>query len=652
MAQLTPQQAFDLAVAHFNAGRVLEAKNLCVQIIEVEPNHADAAHLLGVVARSQSHSAIAVECIRRALSFKNDWPDAHNNLGNALRDLHQLDEAIAAYRRAISLRGNDANFHYNLGNALREAGRGDEAIAAYDSAVLLNPGMGPAHYQLGIALREAIECYQMAIRLKPDFAAAWTNLGGTLTRNHEADQAIAALEKAIAIEPDLPQAHNNLGNALKATGRVDRAIGEFKKAVELKPDYDDAHSNLLLTLLYSPGWDPRAIAGEHRRWNSLRAEPLRRFFQGHTDDRDPGRRLRIGYVSPDFREHVVGRNLLPLFANHDHRRFEITCYSNVLCPDRMTARFEQLADRWRSIESLSDEQAANQIRDDRIDILVDLALHSAGNRLLVFARKPAPVQVTFAGYPGSTGLTAIDYRLSDPYLDPPGMDDAIHSEKTVRLPGSFWCYDPQIAGDIPVTALPALSGTGVTFGCLNNFCKVNDNVLALWAKVLGRVDHSRLLLLSPAGGHRLLVTQQFEREGINPARIEFVPQQSREKYLQTCRRIDLGLDTFPYNGHSTSLDLFWMGVPVVTLIGDRAAARAGWSLLSNLGMPELAAETSDQFVQIAVALANDLPRLNEIRLTLRDKMRLSPLMDAPRFARDIEAAYQQMWAVWCERIGS
>jgi predicted O-linked N-acetylglucosamine transferase (SPINDLY family) len=249
-------------------------------------------------------------------------------------------------------------------------------------------------------------------------------------------------------------------------------------------------------------------------------------------------------------------------------------------------------------------------------------------------------------------LTAIDYRLSDPWLDPVGMDESIHSEKTIRLPNSFWCYDPLDCGDISVNSLPAL-GTGVvTFGCLNNFCKVNDRVLALWAQVLGQIENSRLLHMAPAGSHRLGELERMRQHGIDQSRIEFVDRQPRREYLQTYQRIDIGLDTFPYNGHSTSLDSLWMGVPVVTLIGNIPVARAGWCQLTNLGLAELAGQTPEDFVRIAVELAKDLPRLAELRTGLRQRMEQSPLMDAPSFTRNIEAAYRQMWRNWCEAVPS
>jgi predicted O-linked N-acetylglucosamine transferase (SPINDLY family) len=290
---------------------------------------------------------------------------------------------------------------------------------------------------------------------------------------------------------------------------------------------------------------------------------------------------------------------------------------------------------------------AEQIREDCVDILVDLKLHTSDNRLLVFARKPAPVQVTWLGYPGSTGLSTIDYRLSDPYLDPPGMDESVYSERTIRLPNCFWCYDPLDGRNVPVGPLPAMETEVVTFGCLNYFGKINNGILDLWAKVLRQVEGSRLALLASPGSHRQHLLDRLTEQGIEPNRIEFKGPQPHVKYLERYHRIDIGLDSFPYNGHTTSLDSLWMGVPVVTLAGQTAVSRAGWSQLSNLGLTELAGSTPEQFVRIAVELANDLPRLKDLRSTLRPRMEASPLMDAPRFARNVEAAYRRMWRDWC-----
>jgi predicted O-linked N-acetylglucosamine transferase (SPINDLY family) len=298
--------------------------------------------------------------------------------------------------------------------------------------------------------------------------------------------------------------------------------------------------------------------------------------------------------------------------------------------------------------ALSDQQVADLVRSDQIDILVDLTMHMGNNRLLVFARKPAPIQVTWLAYPGTTGLSTIDYRLTDPHLDPPGLFDACYAEGSLRLPETFWCYDP-LTDQPPVNGLPAIANGYLTFGCLNNFCKVNDGCLALWANVLQAVPQSRLLLLAPRGQARDWVLARLQQQGIAAERVDFADKQPRLEYLKLYHRIDVDLDPVPYNGHTTSLDAFWMGVPTLTLIGKTVVGRAGWSQLCNLDLRGWAAETPEQFVSLGVELAGDLQRLSELRASLRARMQACPLMDGPRFARNVEAAFHRMWQDWCSQ---
>jgi predicted O-linked N-acetylglucosamine transferase (SPINDLY family) len=619
----TIQQIFQAAVAHHQAGRLAQAEKLYRQVLSLEPRHAEAMHYLGALATQGGRHDIAVELIRQSIALNPHSAVAHSNLAVALRENGQLEGAIAAAQIAVALDPEFPEAHNTLGVTLKLNRQNEQAIAAF----------------------------AQAITLRPHYPEALSNLGNVLRDVGRLNEAVEAFHRAIALNPNHAKAHNNLGVTLRDQGRLDEAIAAFRRVIELQPELVATHSNLVYLMHYHPGYDAKTIVAELRAWNRLHAEPLKPHIQAWPNDPDPKRRLRIGFVSPDFRNHVVGRNLLPLFGEFDRQRFEIICYAQVLRPDEITAPFQQCAAAWRTIVGVSDEQVARQIRQDRIDILVDLSLHSAQNRLLLFARKPAPVQATFAGYPGSTGLTAIDYRLSDPYLDPPDMDESVYSERTVRLPDTFWCYDPLDCSDIPVNALPALEIASITFGCLNNFCKVNDTMLAIWAEVLRQVRGSRLLLLAKQGDHRERTLAFLAGQGVEAGRVEFLDPRARRRYLELYHRIDLGLDSFPYNGHTTSLDSFWMGVPVVTLVGQTAVARAGWCQLSNLGLTELAAGDREQFVRIATELANDIPRLSELRATLRERMERSPLMDAPRFARNIEAAFREMWRTWCNGGG-
>jgi predicted O-linked N-acetylglucosamine transferase (SPINDLY family) len=388
------------------------------------------------------------------------------------------------------------------------------------------------------------------------------------------------------------------------------------------------------------------LLSEHRRWNDLYAAPLSHTAAPHTNDRSPDRRLRVGYMSPDFRVHPVGRFTAALLAHHDHENFEIFCYSNVIQPDRLTARIKPLADVWRVINGMDNPQFAAIVRQDQIDILVDLTMHLEKGRLLAFAEKPAPIQVTYLAYCSTTGLSTIDYRLSDPYLDPPENEEC-YSEKTVRLPETYWCYEAP-AGAPAVSDLPAMRTGRVTLGCLNNFSKVNGQTLECWATLLAGVPESRLILSCPEGSARERIAEVFGTKDVNTDRLEFVSRMAFEKYLVLHGQIDIALDPFPYAGGTTSCDALYMGVPVVTLAGKTAVSRGGASLLSNLGLNDLIAHSAEEYVQIAIALARDLPRLTELRQTLRTRMERSPLMDAGRFVGNLEKIYRDLWRQWCQ----
>jgi predicted O-linked N-acetylglucosamine transferase (SPINDLY family) len=429
---------------------------------------------------------------------------------------------------------------------------------------------------------------------------------------------------------------------LLSQGLPEEALEHFQRAASAKPNWARPRNHIAFALNFCPTYDARAMGDAVRQWvTPLAATVLEPPHLG-TSSPTPQRRLRIGYLSPNFRHHCQAHFTVPLLAAHQHQDFAICCYADVAAPDDITARLRSYTDVWHSVADLNDAQIAERIRQDQIDILVDLTMHMNGNRCGVFARRPASVQVCWLAYPGTTGLPTIDFRLTDPYLDPPGQLDDCYTETSVRLPDSFWCYDP-LTNEPQVNALPADSHAYITFGSLNNFCKVNDHVLRLWGEVLRTVADSRLVLLAPEGTARARVCQYFAGVGVAAERVMFVSRMGRREYLEQYQRIDIGLDTLPANGHTTSLDAYWMGVPVATMVGSTAVGRAGVSQLTNLGLTDLIAETPEQFVQHAVGLAADLPRLRELRATLRTRMERSPLMDRERFARHIEAAYLEMW---------
>jgi protein O-GlcNAc transferase len=638
----------NLGVVLKDNGQVDEAIAAYSRAIVLKPDSPEAHFNLGIILQARGQLDQTIAAYRQAIALRPNYADAHSNLGVALLNTGQLDQAIAAFRQAVILKPNFAEAHFNLGNALRSSGQLDEAIAAYRQAIALRPNYADAYNNLGVAMKykrqldESIAACRRAIAIRPNYAEAHNNLGNALRELGQLDESIAAFRQAIALEPDLSEAHNNLGNALKDQGQLDLAMAAYRAALLLKPDYPGAQSNLLYVMYFHPGYDAQAIYEEHRRWSQQHAEPLMKFVQPYTNDRNPERRLKIGYVSPDFHEHCQSLFTVPLFSHHNHRDFEIFCYSHQVHTDALTTRLKSFADVWRNVAQISDQQLSEIIRNDQIDILVDLTMHMANSRPQLFARKPAPVQVAWLAYPGTTGLSAMDYRLTDPWLDPPGLFDTCYSEESIRLPDTFWCYDP-LTNEPQINDLPALQNGFITFGCLNNFCKINDGVLKLWAQVLAAVPNSRLILLVPAGQVRQWVQDKFREQGIDAKRVEFADYKPRAEYLKSYNRIDLGLDTQPYNGHTTSLDSLWMGVPVVTLVGQTVVGRAGWSQLCNIGLQQLAALTPDEFVFIAAELAGDLPRLRELRSGLRQRMQASPLMDASRFAHNIETAYRKMW---------
>jgi protein O-GlcNAc transferase len=606
------------AAQHHRAGRFAEAAALYTEVLEAAPASVDALHYLGLL----HHQDEAVEHLRAAIALRPAEPTFHNNLGNALVARGEAAEAEAAYRRAIALKPDYANAHNNLGKLLRRGGRIEEAVAALERALALDPRSEGASNHLGLALQsqgrfdEARPCFERAVALAPRSANPWTNLG----------------------------------NLAKESGDAVQAIKHYRHALALAPGRAEVHSNLILALHHLSD-DPAPIAAELGRWNEKFGGPRRAAAAvPHRNDRAPDRRLKIGYVSPDFRAHAMARFLRPLFAHHDREAFEIVGYSNTRPTDEITAELKSGCSTWRDIVGRGEEEVADLIRADRIDILVDLASHTARNSLLVFARKPAPVQATYLSYPGNTGLEAMDYRVTDVHLDPPA-EDAAGPERPLRLADTYWCYQPPLRPAPPVSPLPATRAGRVTFGCLNNFSKVSPVVLETWSRILRDVPNSQLLLYAPPGSHRSRTLEIFTRHGVEPDRVAFVGRVADAQYLQQYEAIDLALDPFPYPGGTTTCDALWMGVPVISLAGALPLTRGGLTILSNVGLPDLVSHSVADYVDKAVRLARDPARLAALRAALRPRMEASPLMDAPRFARALEAAYRRIWRTWCASGG-
>jgi len=553
------------------------------------------------------------------LNILNDPVPALLQQALAQHTAGNLPQAEALYRQILGQRPNHPDALHLLGVIAQANGRFDMAIDLITRAIALNPSQALYH----------------------------SNLANALGRSDRLDETVACCRRALELEPNLATACYNMGNALKELGLIDEAVAALRRAVALDPTQIAAHSALLLALHSHPTTGPQEILTECRRWNQLHAVPLAAQRRPHANDRTPGRTLRVGYVSSDFRTHACALFLRPLLQHHDPRQVAVVCYAEVTQPDFITAELQQHAHLWRNIVGLSDPQVADLIRQDQIDILVDLNVHTAQNRLLVFARQPAPVQVTWLGYPGTTGLDAMGYRLTDPHLDPPGAEGC-YSEQSIRLPHCFWCYQP-LHDDQAVTPLPAEEKGHITFGCLNSFSKINTPLLLTWCALLRAVEQSHLVLHAHEGSPRQRLRDLLESQGVDPQRLRFMGRVPLTQYFQEYQQIDIGLDPFPYPGGTTTCDALWMGVPVVSLPQQSAISRGGRSILTNIGLPELAAGSPEEYVRIAAALAGDRPRLAELRRTLRARMQQSPLMDARQFALDMEAAYRQMWNPWCSR---
>jgi predicted O-linked N-acetylglucosamine transferase (SPINDLY family) len=645
-----PDAGLTLGNVLFMQGKFEHAIKEYEQILQFDPKSSVPAENLGTALLAAGRTADAIRALRRASELAPERDSALRTLGTALTKNAEFDEAIAVAHRAAQLLPQSPQVQIELGNALRNRLHLSQARQAYQRAINLDPSSVDAHVNLGGVLRslrlreDAERVLRRAIELDPNSAEAHNNLGNVLRDASRIDEAEASFRRALQLKPDLVQGLNNLGGLLKDRALLDEAITCFREAIRLAPNFHDAWSNLLYTLNFHLRYDGAAILGEHARWRERIARPVSVSNKSFPHDHDSERRLRIGYVSPDLRDHVVGRNLLPLLRNHDHSRYEIFCYSDAFSPDQITSEFKSCADHWRETFGLTNAELAEHIRQDQIDILVDLTLHMAGNRLMVFAQRPAPVQMTFAGYPGTTGLTTIQFRITDSLLDPPGLNDASYSEESLRLKGCYWSYDP-LAEEPSVAPLPSRSNGYITFGCLNNFCKVNHGVLQTWAQILEGVPESCLLILAEGGATQEWVLKQLSL--INADRIAFVAKRERQFYLQYFHQIDIALDTFPYNGHTTSLDGLWMGVPTVTLAGTTAVGRAGVSQLSRLGLENLIASSAAEYVQIAQRLAQDRERLQRLRSSLRESLRASSITDAASFALDVESLYREAWRRWC-----
>jgi protein O-GlcNAc transferase len=616
----------ELAEVHFNMATVLRnlgqldgAVESYRRALRSKPDWAEAHYLLGVVLYDQGLPAEAIKCYRRALEIMPDFAEAHSSLGNALKDLGQLDDALKSYRLALEINPNFAEGHSNLGNALKDIG------------------------QLG----EAVASHRRALEIEPDFAEVQCNLGAALLALGRLDDAMASCRRALEIKPNLAMAHNNLGNILQDLMQPDQAEASFRQALEIKPNYADAYSNLLFCTSHNEAYDAEALFAEHCRFGKQFEAPLRAGWPQHQNLRDPERRLRVGFVSADLYNHAIASFFEPLLAHLvEFPGLSLTIYYNNTREDQVTQRLRGLAKQWHSIAPLSDAAVAQKIVEDGIDILIDLSGHTGKNRLLSFARKPAPVQASWMGYPGTTGLQAMDYYISDRFFMPPGQFDDQFTEKIVRLPASAPFLPDEAAP--PVNALPALTNGYVTFGSFNRQNKLSHAVIALWAQLLRALPDARMVLAGmPENGNNEHLIDWFQQQGIARERLSFHPRSDMPAYLALHHQVDICLDTFPYAGGTTTLHALWMGVPTLTLAGSTVAGRTGATILGHVGLDEFIARDQADFVQKGLAAAGNLAALAQLRAGLRERFAQSAIGRPDIIAAGLERALRIMWQHWC-----
>ena len=638
------------AKEHFRIGRVEQAKLLFRQILETDPAHAQALYVLGGIALNDGDTALAIDLVRRAISADPNNGDYHFSLATVLVSVGRPADAIPSFEEAIRIRPDLPEWRRHLTAALQAAGRTSDAIARSITGPGQSPtdartflDLGTTFHQLG-RLHEAEAAFREAVRLAPDMGLAHAQLATVQIDQGHPVEAEAAARRAIQNGSQLADCWFALASSLSGQARHVEAVECLWKTIELRPDLEVAWNLLLLSMNYADRWLPEEIYAAHVRWGErLACSPRQPIEPSH---KNPGHRLRIGYLSPDYRQHPVAFFIEAPLKHHDRARYEIFCYHTDGRVDPMTRRLKALADHWRWMVAPSEQALEQVIREDGIDILVELSGHTEGHQLGVLARRVAPLQVTYLGYPNTTGLAAVDYRITDARADPPGQADRVHVEKLVRLPQTFLCYaPPENVGDVKPS--PERRNGFVTFGSFNNFAKLSPTVIGLWAKILAAVPSSRLLIKTQGlqdPGLRALFVSLLERAGVDRERVSILsPTESHREHMDAYAQMDISLDTFPYHGTTTTLDALWMGVPVVTLAGDRHASRVGLSILAAVGLTELVAHSADEYVAIAVGLAGEPAKLEDLRRGLRVRLAESALTNGKAFTADLEQAYRDMW---------
>jgi protein O-GlcNAc transferase len=645
-----PEALVSRGVALRKQNRLSEALASCDQALMARPNYAEALSNRGLVLHELKRFDEALTSYERALAVRPDFAEALVNRGRTLSDLKRFDDALEAYDGALKLKPDLAEACCGRGNVFVEIKRYDDASAAYDRALMLKPDLAEAWLGRGNVFTEirqyndALAAYDRALTLKPDLAEAWLGRGNVFTKITQYKDALAAYDRALTLKPDLAEAWLGRGNALLDQSKVDEAIICYRRASAIKAD---VHSNLI----FGYNFDLAATTAEQQiaraRWDELNGRRFAGTIRPHANHRIPDRRLRIGYVSSHFRHQAATYAFGGVLLCHDKKLFDVVCYSDTWPEDDVTARLRAHAGKWHRTLGLTDDALADLIRTDGIDILVDLVGHMSGHRLFVFARKPAPVQVTAWGEPTGTGLSVMDYLLADPVLVPE-TERALLVEQVIDLPNflGYWVPDrlPEPG------ALPALGRGHITFGSFNRLAKILDPVLRTWTSILRLLPEAHLLIKDRGLAdlnQRARIHAVFAEQGVGVERVKLLGPTDRAGHFAAYQEIDLALDPFPHGGGMTTLDALWMGVPVVTWSGRTISSRLAAASLSALGLTDFIAFDPETYVELAVAKATDVEALSRLRANLRRRVSHSRFGDCALYTSAVEAAYREMWQRWC-----
>ncbi len=642
------------AVRYRQMGNLKAAKAAYADILKKDADNAEVLHLQGCLLEEMGNPDQAIKLLAKAA--KAD-PVAHAyryNLANMLFRQGNLVDAVRYYREAIALKPDYAVAHNNLGRALIQIGDVATAKACFLSAIAQNAHYADPHNSLSLVLKAqgdldgALASSQAAVAIKPDFAEAHCNMGGAYLLMQRIVDAAHAYQTAVKLQPALAMHHANLGGALLRLGKQEDAVAEFEVALRLDPSAASTRSNRILASSYV-STSAQDLWLQAQAWGRMHSMPTQRPMVSHKNLPEPERRLRVGYVSADFRNHAAAYWIEPLLSGLHHDHFEVICYNNSARVDAVTERLKPLADTWVECFNMNDVALADRIRADGIDILVDLSSHTEGNRLLVFALQPAPVQVSWFGFPVSTGLPSMHYRITDAVMDPPGHSEVFYSEQLVRVNRFYAAFRPDPA--CGAVGLGPVERNGfVTFASFNTFSKITPAMLSVWAQLLVKLPGSRLLLQAAGMEHADLardVQSAFGAWGVEPARLTLRGWTGIEDYLRLGHEADIALDPFPFNGGVTTCHALWMGLPVITLVGETAPSRVGASILTRLELGDCVAKDSEAYLQTAIAWAQDRAKLAATRTSMRDRMATSGLLDGAALATEVEQAFRTMWHTWC-----